>query len=97
LQPSTKENPKFKISNPPLLPGATVKGQVVFMTGLHSFYIQPEEWVKPLESLMGQVATVCKPGGGAGAVLQLDAGDACFAKFPDDSEWYRARVSRLSS
>lgn len=56
-----------------------------------SFYVQPEISLQGLEDMMVGVSKFCKSKR-APEIVEAKEGDAIFAQYSGDSQWYRARV-----
>lgn len=64
---------------------------IVFMTSPNDFFIQPLAMYTKLEEMTAAVTTEFNENNWL--LSEIFEGDFCWAKYPLDSLWYRARVS----
>jgi hypothetical protein len=87
--PTVSAASKLRVPGLPLVPGARLQGEMVFMISPAEFYVQQTSTeLEPLmESIQVNCSTATAPATGLGPH------DACLALFPEDQVWYRASVS----
>ncbi|KAJ2943611.1 hypothetical protein O0L34_g16719 [Tuta absoluta] len=66
---------------------------VSYVDSCIKFYVQLSEMIDELNAVMEAVKVHCESSSSPG---ELPVGAACCARFPDDDNWYRARVRRTN-
>ncbi|XP_037971215.2 maternal protein tudor isoform X2 [Plutella xylostella] len=88
LTSTIKETLQFKWMDM-LTRGSKMSILVSYVDSCHKFYVQLSDQIEELNRVMDAVKAHCERSSSPGA---LPLGAACCAKFPDDGNWYRARV-----
>jgi Tudor domain len=80
-----------KIPAYPTKIGERQQAMIVYMKSPNDFYIQPVAIYTKIEEMTSSVTTEFLAG--IPPLSEVFEGDFCWAKYPDDSIWYRAYVS----
>lgn len=88
LMANMKDNLQFKWNE--MLPlGSQHSVLVSYVDSCIKFFVQLSDHIDELNAVMDAVRTHC---GNSSSPGELPVGAACCARFPDDNNWYRARI-----
>jgi hypothetical protein len=73
--------------------GERLQAVIVFLVNPNDFFIQPVAIYSKMEEMTGAVTKEFDSG--VAPLSEVSEGDFCWAKYPQDSVWYRARVSQV--